>query len=286
MVAAAVLVALSIAAAGYFSRPASAAGSPPTLAQASLMPAAPSRPEPSSDDARESEFQRLMVQGNAALARQHFKDAFKSYAQAQKLFPEDVDAAKGLSAARAALASESAPAPRVVQAKAVPESSAPSPANLPQLGIPNVPQIIVDPEIGYEQLMNQAAVAMLAGRYDEAQSYYAEALQLSPHTAPSPAADFCPPPPCNDLGRGYSRSASQVGGLPFNRRGLPAGPANSAAFNGLARAGYLKAMADGDAGMRAQKYDDAARAFEDALRARPNDRAAASALTQAEALAL
>jgi tetratricopeptide (TPR) repeat protein len=219
-----------------------------------------------------------MVQRNASLAQPRFPEALRLYGEAQKLFPEDVDAAEGISAARAALADKSAKT--AAAAQVAPPAPAVEATHVPRLGLPNVPQVIVDPQIGYEQLMNQAAVAMLNGRYDEASACYGEALQLAPEAEPAPAsADNCLPPWAHGPARATAR-------LHFNRRGLPAGPANSTAFNGLKRAGYLQAMAEGEAAMRAQNYAEAVKDFQDAVRKMPNDVAAASALTQAEALAL
>jgi tetratricopeptide (TPR) repeat protein len=236
------------------------------------------QPEPAAVDVRKAELQRLMVKGNASLAQQRFPEALRLYEEAQKLFPGDVDAAKGISATRAALADKSAKTATV--AEVAPPAPTAAPTDVPRLGLANVPQIIVDPQIGYEQLMNQAAVAMLNGRYDQASECYSEALQLAPQAEPALAsADNCLPPWAHASARAAVR-------LPFNRRGLPAGPANGTAFNGLKRAGYFKAMAEGDAAMRAQNYGEAVKDFQDALRKMPNDTAAASALTQAEALAL
>jgi cytochrome c-type biogenesis protein CcmH/NrfG len=52
---------------------------------------------------RQKDFRRLMIEAGAALADHRFDEAAKSYQAALQLFPDDVEAAKGLSAARTSL---------------------------------------------------------------------------------------------------------------------------------------------------------------------------------------
>jgi tetratricopeptide (TPR) repeat protein len=221
-----------------------AAVQPSVAAVPAVVVAADPPPKSSADEARQAEFQQLMVQ------------------------------------VRSALADKSAKAAPVVIA--APETPPAPPSIVPQIGLANVPQIITDPQIGYQQLMNQAAMAMLDGRYDEAKACYTEALQLAPQAAPALSPDNCPPPPWAHA----SWRSAPISSVPFNRRGMPAGPANSTAFNGLRQAGYIQDMANGDANMRSKNYTEAAHAFQDALLKRPNDPTASYALTQAEAFAL
>ncbi|OAI50282.1 hypothetical protein AYO44_05710 [Planctomycetaceae bacterium SCGC AG-212-F19] len=177
------------------------------------------------------------------------------------------------------------PEPAAIAAVATPSSV------LPSLGLPNVPQIIVDPQIGYAQLMNQGAVAMLDGRYDEARSAYVEALQLAPHADAAGAASYAPAsaPPTAYHPSAPDRCdwrANAVVAPPCDLRRLPVPNSSGVALDGLRQAGYAKAMASGDADMRTQHYDLAVNAFQDALRNRPGDRLANSCLIQARALAL
>lgn len=55
---------------------------------------------------RRREFTRLMIQGGTALGIQNYSEAVAAYEEALKLFPEDVEAAKGLNEARTSLTSK------------------------------------------------------------------------------------------------------------------------------------------------------------------------------------
>jgi cytochrome c-type biogenesis protein CcmH/NrfG len=55
------------------------------------------------EESRRADFRRLMIEGGGALADHRFDEAAKSYQGALQLFPDDVEAAKGLSAARTSL---------------------------------------------------------------------------------------------------------------------------------------------------------------------------------------
>jgi cytochrome c-type biogenesis protein CcmH/NrfG len=55
------------------------------------------------EESKRDDFRKLMIEGGAALADHHFEEAEKSYQSALQLFPEDVEAAKGLAAVRTAL---------------------------------------------------------------------------------------------------------------------------------------------------------------------------------------
>lgn len=61
-------------------------------------PAKQKKKEENRDD-----FRKLMIEGGTALADRRFEEAGKSYQSALQLFPEDVEAAKGLAAVRTAL---------------------------------------------------------------------------------------------------------------------------------------------------------------------------------------
>jgi hypothetical protein len=162
----------------------------------------------------------------------------------------------------------------------------------PIVAVPDtaVPPLVVSPQLGYAQRMNQAAVALLDGRYTDAHHYYAEALDLAP-PADLAAATACPPTPsavyASPLpGHGFAWRARRAPSPACVPTAQPTPSASSAALEGLRQAGYSQAMAAGDADMRAQHYDAAVSAFQDALRNRPGDRIAASCLIQARALAL
>jgi tetratricopeptide (TPR) repeat protein len=209
-----------------------------------------------------SEFDRLMVAGNAALARHDFREAIASYKEAQILLPEDVDAARALAAARASLADqENIPPPDPVLTEVATNVQVAQKAIVDQQGNRS----------DFMRLMNQASVAMLDGRYDDARTFYVQALQLATDPAASPVLalstgnPFAPPviqtPPSDSAG------------------------ASQAALDGLRQANYQKAMADGDAAMRTRNYSDAILDFQAALRQKPCDRDASSGLIQARAYA-
>jgi hypothetical protein len=149
----------------------------------------------------------------------------------------------------------------------------------------------VDPQIGYTNLMNRAAVAMLDGHYDDARSAYVEALQIAPHAdaavgAPCPPASAAPVACHSSISDRCDWRTPRLASPTYDLRNLSAPSASGAALDGLRQAGYAKAMAAGDAAMRAQHYDAAVNAFQDALRNCPGDRLANSCLIQARALAL
>ena len=183
------------------------------------------------------------------------------------------------------------------QIKEATETAASAPVAPPKVAVaPAVPvpdttvtPLVVSPQLGYAERMNQAAVALLDGRYNDAHNYYAEALDLAPPLElaaaaacrPTPSALFAPVP-----GHGFAWRARRAPGPACVPTAQPTPSASSAALEGLRQAGYSQAMAAGDADMRAQHYDAAVSAFQDALRNRPGDRTAASCLIQARALAL
>ena len=153
-----------------FSHSASATPSPPAQATAKANDSTEKQ------DSR-SQFRRLMVAGNDALARQQFPDAISAYKEAQRLFPEDVDAARGLAAARAARSDqENVPPPDPVMTEAATNVQVAQKAIVDQQGNRS----------DFMRLMNQASVAMLDGRYDDARTFYLQALQLATDPAASP----------------------------------------------------------------------------------------------------
>jgi tetratricopeptide (TPR) repeat protein len=206
------------------------------------------------------EFQRLMLDGNAALAGQRFSDAIDSYKDARKLFPEDVDAARGLAAARAGLADSQSAPPTDPYVDALNKNT-------------QVTQkAIVDQQTqrsDYMRSMNQASVALMDGRFDDARNLYVQALDLATDPAGSPVLTL-------SSGDPYAPPLIQT--TPSN-----ASRDSDAALDGLREVNYQKAMADADHAMRTQRYRDAAIAFQAALRQRPNDPDANSGLLQARA---
>ncbi|MBL8794237.1 MAG: tetratricopeptide repeat protein [Planctomycetia bacterium] len=75
----------------------------PTQPAAPPTPAAPSPAKQADLEKRQAEVTRLLIEGNTALAERKFDDALQAYHTAQKLLPENVEAAKGIAAAKEAL---------------------------------------------------------------------------------------------------------------------------------------------------------------------------------------
>jgi len=236
---------------------------------ASATPAPPAQPtavavrEQTDRQSARDEFHRLMVEGNAALANQQFSDAIQSYKDARKLCPEDVDAARGLAAARAGLADT--------------QSAQSTPPVNPYLDALNRNVQVTQKALGdqqthrsnYMSLMNQAAAAALDGRFDDARNFYDQALEIATDPAGSPVLTL-------SSGDPYAPPLIQT---------TPSDAARDsrAALDGLREVNYQKAMADGDLAMRARRYQDAVLSFQTALRQRPNDPAACNGLAQARA---
>ncbi len=121
----------------------------------------------------------------------------------------------------------------------------------------------------FMRLMNQASIAMLDGRFDDARTSYIQALELATGPGAGPV---------------LVHSAGEPWAPPFAQ----AAPSDSAhdshaALDGLWQANFQKAMADGDRAMRVGNYSAAVLDFQAALRQRPNDCDAASGLRQARA---
>jgi tetratricopeptide (TPR) repeat protein len=234
----------------------------------SATPAPPPQPtvaakEQSDRQNARDQFHHLMLQGNTALTNLQFSDAIRSYRDARKLFPEDVDAARGLAAARAGLADA--------------QSAQSAPPVNPYLDALNRNVQVTQKAIGdqqthrsnYMSLMNQAAAAALDGRFDDAKNLYAQALEIATDPAGSPVLT---------LSSGDPYAPPLIQSTPSD-----ATRDSRAALDGLREVNYQKAMSDGDLAMRGQRYQDAVLAFQTALRQRPNDPAACSGLAQARA---
>lgn len=163
------------------------------------------------------------------------------------------------------------PAPVVIPPPPAPVAAAPT-NPLPQIGLPNVPQIITNPQVGYTTLMNDASVAMMDGRVDDARNLYLEALQVAPNIPPAPTV-ICPPR-YDDYRTAYV--APQA----------PTVDPNQVALDGIRDATYQNAMAKADTDMRAQNYKAAVNDYQAALNAKPGDQIASFALFQAQGEAL
>jgi hypothetical protein len=169
-----------------------------------------------------------------------------------------------------------------VQAPAAPVTPPPPPppapvaavptSPLPQIGLPNVPQIITNPQVGYTTLMNDASVAMMDGRLADARTLYLEALQVAPNLSRAPTAVW-PPRPDNCRTAWIAPPA-------------PTADPNQVALDGIRQATYQTAMARADADMRAQNYTAAVKDYQAALNAKPGDQIASFAMFQAEGLGL
>lgn len=233
---------------------------------------------------RRQEFQRQLVQGNAALAGERFDEAALAYAEALKLFPEDVDAAKGLAAARAGQSAQAKEKKGAEQrqadyARLMGEGKAaaagkqyaaavrafeaalqliPSDADATR-ELANARESLASDQsekkklADYEAFMTAGRAAMVAQRYTDAVREYTAALKVMPGDAAALQAR-----------RQAEKRTEEVEGLEKRR------------------SDFQKLAAQGASALRAQRYHEAITAYEDALKLVPDDRDAQQGLRQAK----
>jgi tetratricopeptide (TPR) repeat protein len=163
-------------------------------------------------DRRRAAQREVVRQAGEVLRQRHYDEALAMLAEAEQLVPDDPATRKAIRAARAARA---------------------------------------EARLQYGSLVNQADEAMRAGRFEEAQRYYAAAETTLPGGAEARA------------GKQAAREA-----LDSDR---------------AARAAYGRLMAQGAEALGAGKAAEATRAFREALRLAPDDPAALSGLRDAQA---
>jgi cytochrome c-type biogenesis protein CcmH/NrfG len=106
------------------------------------------------EETRHKDFRKHMIQGGVALGNRRFEEAVKEYQESLRLFPEDVDAAKGLSAARTSLEN-------LATAKKEEDKR----------------------QVDFERLVNQGKEAMKSQKFADASQAFDNALRLIPENA-------------------------------------------------------------------------------------------------------
>jgi tetratricopeptide (TPR) repeat protein len=224
---------------------------------------APARPQPAPADRaaaeaekrrseeeqkRAADVQRLLKQGRAALQARQFDTAATALAEARRLAPTDPDVARALNdldRERNAAAAEARARQQQQERK----------------------------RSEFNRFLSQAQSAMAARRYDEAIRAYNEALGLQPGD-PAATRGLREATQARDAARPRPPSP------PPSRPEPPKPPKPPAPAGG--RAEYDRQMQQGAALEKQQRYADAARAYQEALRLLPGDAKAAAALRSAQ----
>lgn len=207
---------------------------------------------------RKAEYNTLMAQAGAALKNQRYDEAVRAYARAEKLFPKDADALKGISDAQRSAAAD-------VQAE-------------------------------YTRIMRQGDAAYRAQQFADAAANYAAALKLVPNDAAATqslrqtqatmqalAARQADYERLMQLGQAALRVKRFPDAIRAFGDALKVAPNDGAALAGLREASYSQNMTEGDAALRAKRFADAVREFQAALNDVPDDRNAMAGLKQAQA---
>jgi tetratricopeptide (TPR) repeat protein len=265
----------------------------------------------------------LMERGQAALKARRNAEAVTLLRQAQKLFPNDKPTLKALKAARLALAEgrqqygnlmeqadEAMQAQRFEEAyrlytkalEVVPNDPA---AQRGQQAAADVIQNLRAGRAAYVRFMLQGQEAMQTLRFLDAVRCFREALRLLPgdpsalrglrdaEVMAGPAALVPPPMPATPpvsvtailkAGNAALAQRKYADAVRAFTDVLQVAPDNAAAKEGLHKAKYGQAMADGQAALLAGRAQDAIKHFEAALKEKPDDEAATAALRQARAL--
>jgi tetratricopeptide (TPR) repeat protein len=233
---------------------------------------------------KRSEFKRLMVQGNSALAEQRLEDAAKAYDEALKLCPEDVDAAKILGETRAKIAAKE-------KEKLEAEKFA----------------------VEFARLMEEGKGLMTEKKYAQAVRSFETALQLMPADAAvnkalaeaktALAADTEEKKKLADYekylaaGRAALVAERYADAVREFTAALTVMPNDAAAQEGRRQAearlaamkddakrrdAYIQMMKEGVAALKAKRYQDAVAAYEQALKLYPSDKDAQQGLVLAK----
>ena len=231
-----------------------------------------------------ADFRKLMVESGTALADHRFDEAAKSYQGALRLFPDDVEAAKGLSAVRGALEERArakkdeekrqaeftrlmdqgkeamkgqqfAAAARAFDdaLRLIPENAAAAKAFHEATDAVLAQQIVKKKVADYESHMTAARAAMVGQRYSEARNEFLAALQNKPE---DPAAL-----------EGHKQAEKRLNELQEENR-------RQADFNRL--------MDQGDRALRNRRYEEAERVYNKAVALLPRNLDARNGLREAQ----
>ncbi len=233
---------------------------------------------------RQGDFHQFMVQGGNALGNQRFEEAVKNYQEALKLFPDDVNAAKGLSDSRSFLEARNraeaenekrqaeitrllnqgktamkdkqfASAVRAFDnaLRLVPGDLAAARALRDAQAAQEAEQVVKKKEGDFDRHLAAGRAAMVGQRYAEARDEFLAALQLKPE---DPAAV-----------NGRRLADKQLDDLQDQEK---------------RQADFGRYMNQGARAMRNRRYDEAVRAYTSAVKLIPKDLDARQGLRDAQ----
>jgi cytochrome c-type biogenesis protein CcmH/NrfG len=233
---------------------------------------------------RRTDFRQLMIEGGTALGDQHFEKATHAYQKALQLFPDNVEAAKGMSESRSLLearakaqeenAKRQAEFTRLMdqgkeamKAKQFPEAVrafdtalrvvAGSVAAVRALrdaqAALDAEQVVTKKEADYDRHMTAARAAMVGQRYVEARDEFLAALQVKPD---DPAA---------------------ANGRRLADKGL-----DDLKNDEVRRAEFTRLMNQGTRAVRNRRFDQAVQVYANAVKLFPKDLDARQALREAQ----
>jgi len=236
------------------------------------------------EESRRGDFRRLMIEGGTALADHRFDEAVKSYQGALQLFPDDVEAAKGLSNFRTALeerarakkdqekrqteftrlmdqgkeamkSQQLAAAARAFDdaLRLIPDNAAAAKAFHEASDAVLAQQTAKKKIADYESHMTAARAAMVSQRYAEARNEFLAALQNKPE---DPAAL-----------EGHKQAEKRLNELQEETR-------RQTDFNRL--------MDQGDRALRNRRYEEAERVYNKAVALLPRNLDARNGLREAQ----
>jgi len=233
---------------------------------------------------RQAEFSRLLIEGNTALAERKFDEALQAYTAAQRLLPENVEAAKGVAAVKEVLDAQAKAKDDGDKAKAefarflnegktaLAEKQYAQAVRAFEMARQLTPG---DADVGkwledarkalaedqdekaklavYEKHLNIGRAALAAQRYADAIREFTAALQVLPGDADA-----------LQLRRQAENRVAQMQNVENNKEA------------------FIKAMQLGQAAGKAGNFQEAVQAFETALQIFPNDKDAKKALAVAK----
>jgi tetratricopeptide (TPR) repeat protein len=287
-IGAVVLVAAGIAGAIYIYSPRAgeAAAEEPKPTQPTEQPAkaVDAAAKQADLEKRQAEFARLLIEGNTALAERKFDEALKAYTAAQRLLPENVEAAKGVAAVKEVLDAQAKAKGDGDKAKAefarllnegktaLTEKQYAQAVRAFEMARQLTPG---DADVGkwledarkalaedqdekaklavYEKHLNIGRAALAAQRYADAIREFTAALQVLPGDADA-----------MQLRRQAENRVAQMQNVENNKEA------------------FIKAMQLGQAAGKAGNFQEAVQAFETALQIFPNDKDAKHALAVAK----
>ena len=229
-------------------------------------------------------YRRAMTAAARAVAAKRYDDALVAYTEALQLAPGDLEAARGLEAAKQFVAQFEGfmNVGDAAMAKKFYGDAVNAYRDALKV-IPDQPRAVASLKAAhYARGMNSGEKAMGQAKYADAINFFKEALEANPG---DPAAK-------EKLNNARYRRGIEDGtalftakkyadAIPLFEEALKAKPDDFTAKDLIRQSKYFKAMADGDAAMKAGKFDDAISFYQEALKEKPNDGKATKALEDA-----